>query len=122
MNDTWLTMDMFLCPEEIIHNFSVEVFIRSVEEDDAILETEVSASVLGDIKKETLEEISEWRQLVNFTMNSREQAHYFGSSGFYGMLSLQVKTRKTETDLESDSNESEIRDDVASLDIRWICF
>merc|ERR1719452_98377 len=78
-------MEMFLCPEEILHNFSVE----------------------GDIKSETLEEISEKRQLVNFTMNTREQAHYFGSSGFFGTMNLQVKTAKSETILEY-PNEYEI--------------
>ena len=108
MNETRLTMDMFLCPEEILHNFSVQVDIKC--EEDTIVETKVSASVLGDINNETLEEISENRQLVNFTMNTREQAHYFGSSGFYGTLNLQVETGNTET------NENEI----APLDLRYI--
>ena len=97
-NETGLAMDMFLCPEEILHNFSVEVDIRC--ENDTIIETEVSASILGNINNETLEELSEKRQLVNFTMNTREQAHYFGSSGFYGTLNLKVKTGKTEAILE----------------------
>jgi len=105
INNTRLTMDMFLCPEEILHNFSVEVDIKC--EEDTILGTEVGASVLGDINNETLEEISEKRQLVNFTMNTREQAHYFGSSGFFGTLNLQVKTAKSETSLEY-PNEYEI--------------
>ena len=114
MNETGLTLDMFLCPEEILHNFSVKVDIKC--EEDIILGTEVSASVLGDINNETLEEISEKRQLVNFTMNTREQAHYFGSSGFYGTLNLNVKTRNTETMLEY-SNEYE----TSPLDLRYTC-
>ena len=112
INNTRLTMDMFLCPEEILHNFSVEVDIKC--EEDTILGTEVGASVLGDINNETLEEISEKRQLVNFTMNTREQAHYFGSSGFFGTLNLQVKTAKSETILEY-PNEYEI----TPLDLRY---
>lgn len=107
MNETRLAMDMFLCPEEILHNFSVQVVIKCEEE--TIVETKVSASVLGDINNETLEEISENRQLVNFTMNTLEQAHYFGSSGFYGTLNLQVETGNTET------NDYEI----APLDLRY---
>ena len=112
INNTRMTMDMFLCPEEILHNFSVEVDIKC--EEDTILGTEVGASVLGDINNETLEEISEKRHLVNFTMNTREQAHYFGSSGFFGTLSLQVKTAKSETILEY-PNEYEI----APLGLRY---
>ena len=114
MNETRLTLDMFLCPEEILHNFSVKVDIKG--EEDIILNTEVSASVLGDINNETLEEISEKRHLVNFTMNTIEQAHYFGSSGFYGTLNLHVKTRNTETIFEY-SNEYE----SSPLDLRYTC-
>ena len=79
---------MFLRPGEIVTSFSVEVDITAEDEDDEV-ETEVIASILGDISNETLmldQSLSE--QHVNFTMNTREQAHYFGSSGFYGTVTV----------------------------------
>lgn len=80
------TVRMFLNPGEIVKTFNVEVEIIAEEEDD-IIQTEVYASILGDIANETLVD----NTFVNFTMNILEQAHYFGSSGFYGTVTVMFR-------------------------------
>ena len=90
-NESWIEAKMFLSPGEIVKSFCVEIFI----EDEDILETIATASVLGDITNETLVSDRVQGTMVNFTMNTLEQAHYFGSSGFYGTVSVKFRTNET---------------------------
>ena len=90
-NETWQIEKMFLKPGEIVGSFSVGVEIGVDDHcaSEQMLETEVFASILGDISNETLtEEQGIERQFIDFNMNTREQAHYFGSSGFYGTVTI----------------------------------
>ena len=88
-NRTLQYSKMFLNPGEIVKSFSVEVDITA-EDDEEIVDTEVFASILGDIGNETLVD----NTFVNFTMNILEQAHYFGSSGFYGTVTVMCRYSK----------------------------
>ena len=100
-NGSWAAVTMFLCPGEIVASFSVELDLGT--EAASRDHTQVTASVLGDISNETVEDTgtrsvdSGYKSVfiqylplpsfrVNFTMNTVEQAHYFGSSGFYGTV------------------------------------
>ena len=93
---------MFLSPGEIVRQFSVLVSLSR----DNISRTLVTAPVLGNylFDKETLsqtsstpagdvsnETVCENERLVNFTMNTREQAHYFGTNGAYGTLLIEIR-------------------------------
>ena len=49
---------------------------------------EMSSSPIGDVSNET---VCENERLVNFTMNTREQAHYFGTNGVYGALLIEMR-------------------------------
>merc|ERR1711988_1330671 len=82
---------MFLSPGEIVRQFSVWVDIT--RDDGKIVETLVTAPVLGDITNET---VFNNEKMVNFTMNTREQAHYFGTNGAYGPLIIHIRTNQTE--------------------------
>ena len=96
-------LEIFLSPGEIVRQFSVLVSVTR----DNISQTLVTAPVLGNscyIDKETLREMSstpvgdvsnetvcENERLVNFTLNTREQAHYFGTNGAYGTLAIEIR-------------------------------
>ena len=96
-------LEMFLSPGEIVRQFSVLVSLSR----DNISRTLVTAPVLGNYfnfnDKETLptssnpagdvsnETVCENERLVNFTMNTREQAHYFGTNGAYGTLLIEIR-------------------------------
>ena len=90
-NETWSETKMFLSPGEIVKSFCVEIVIDGQD----IAETVATASVLGDITNETLVIDEVTGTLVNFTMNTLEQAHYFGSSGFYGTVSVKFSANET---------------------------
>merc|ERR1712106_450602 len=74
-----------------------------------ILDLAVHASVLGDISNETVANVdSPTRGLVNFTMNTREQAHHFGSQGFYGTVGVQYKLNKSSADMDIVTQEKHV--------------
>ena len=50
-NGSWAAVTMFLCPGEIVASFSVELDLGT-----EAANTEVTASVLGDISNETVED------------------------------------------------------------------
>ena len=58
-------------------------------------------SFSGDISNETISDLESGANhaLVNFTMNTREQAHHFASKGFYGTVSVQFGLNRTLTDI-----------------------
>lgn len=89
---------MFLRPGEIVHHFSVQI---EIVENYEILDLGVHASVLGDISNETVvKNMNPNHGFVNFTMNTREQAHHFGSKGFYGTVGIQYSLNKSNSDME----------------------
>eukprot|EP00092_Neocalanus_flemingeri_P036312 GFUD01039534.1.p1 GENE.GFUD01039534.1~~GFUD01039534.1.p1 ORF type:complete len:745 (+),score=138.61 GFUD01039534.1:188-2422(+) len=89
---------MFLRPGEIVRHFSVNIEIAEKYE---ILNLGVHASVLGDISNETIvEDETPKRRLVNFTMNTREQAHHFGSNGFYGSVVVQFGLNNSRSEMD----------------------
>ena len=83
---TMRSLKVFLSPGEIVRQFSVWVDIN--RDDGKIVETLVTAPVLGDITNET---VFNNEKMVNFTMNTREQAHYFGTNGAYGPLIIHMR-------------------------------
>ena len=48
----------------------------------------MSSTPVGDISNET---VFENEKLVNFTLNTREQAHYFGTNGALGTLRIEIR-------------------------------
>jgi len=96
--DGFYIHEMFLKPGEIVKHFNVDIEIVDHFE---IQDLSVHASVLGDISNETISEVERGstHALVNFTMNTREQAHHFASKGFYGTVSVQFGLNKTSTDI-----------------------
>ena len=82
------SLEIFLSPGEIVRQFSVQVDIARDEGEEQVVETLVMAPVLGDITNET---VFNDDKLVNFTMNTREQAHYFGTNGAFGSVVIRIR-------------------------------
>lgn len=89
---------MFLRPGEIVRHFNVKIEIAEKHE---IQDLDVHASVLGDISNETVVDIGiPSKKMVNFTMNTREQAHHFGSKGFYGSVIVQFGLNNPSSEMD----------------------
>ena len=57
--------------------------------------------ISGDISNDTINENEgSNNKVINFTMNTIEQAHHFGSKGFFGNVAVQFKVEKNVSEMD----------------------
>ena len=87
-----------LSPGEIIYDFMVRI---SICENKNVSDVAVTASGVDDVSEFiTVEAKNENDTGILFTMNSREQAHHFGSPGFSGTLLTQFDIRDSQSNVD----------------------